>query len=46
MELRAGSPAINKGDNDGDCPARDQRGVKRPQGPRCDIGAFERRRRD
>jgi fibronectin-binding autotransporter adhesin len=23
---------------------RDQRGVSRPQGPRCDIGAFERRR--
>jgi hypothetical protein len=25
---------------------RDQRGVRRPQGPRCDIGAFERRRRE
>ena len=25
------------------CAKRDQRGVKRPQGPRCDIGAFERK---
>jgi len=24
-----------------DCPATDQRGVPRPQGPRCDIGAYE-----
>ncbi|MDW8101198.1 MAG: choice-of-anchor Q domain-containing protein, partial [Anaerolineae bacterium] len=24
------------------CPPTDQRGVPRPQGPRCDIGAFER----
>ena len=24
------------------CEKRDQRGVKRPQGRRCDIGAFER----
>ena len=23
------------------CPPTDQRGVARPQGPRCDIGAFE-----
>jgi hypothetical protein len=23
------------------CLARDQRGIKRPKGPRCDIGAFE-----
>ena len=27
------------------CAKRDQRGVKRPQGPRCDIGAFERKHR-
>jgi predicted outer membrane repeat protein len=27
------------------CDERDQRRVKRPQGPRCDIGAYERRRR-
>lgn len=39
--LLAGSPAIDAGSNTG-CPAADQRGVRRPQGPRCDIGAFER----
>jgi hypothetical protein len=38
--LLAGSPAINAGTNSG-CPATDQRGVTRPQGPRCDIGAYE-----
>jgi hypothetical protein len=34
------SPAINEG---GDCPppATDQRGVARPQGSSCDIGAYE-----
>jgi CSLREA domain-containing protein len=36
--LLAGSPAIDAG---GTCPATDQRGVTRPQGPACDIGAFE-----
>jgi len=36
----AGSPAIDAGTNDG-CPATDQRGVSRPQGPSCDVGAFE-----
>lgn len=36
----AGSPAIDHGD-DGACPATDQRGVVRPFGPRCDIGAVE-----
>jgi hypothetical protein len=39
--LLAGSPAVNAGDNTF-CPATDQRGVSRPQGPACDIGAFER----
>ncbi|MCS7222228.1 MAG: choice-of-anchor Q domain-containing protein [Anaerolineae bacterium] len=39
--LLPGSPAINAGTNVG-CPPTDQRGVPRPQGPRCDIGAFER----
>ena len=34
------SPAINAGDNNG-CPATDQRGVRRPLGPTCDIGAYE-----
>jgi CSLREA domain-containing protein/uncharacterized repeat protein (TIGR01451 family) len=40
MALLAGSPAIDAGTNAG-CPATDQRGVARPQGSTCDIGAFE-----
>jgi CSLREA domain-containing protein len=40
LPLNAGSPAINAGDN-ATCAATDQRGVSRPQGSRCDIGAFE-----
>ena len=40
MALLGGSPAINAGTNSG-CPASDQRGVSRPQGSRCDIGAYE-----
>jgi CSLREA domain-containing protein len=40
MALLAGSPAIDAGTNEG-CPPADQRGVARPQGPACDIGAFE-----
>jgi CSLREA domain-containing protein len=35
-----GSPAIDSGDTS-DCPATDQRGVPRPQGAACDIGACE-----
>jgi uncharacterized repeat protein (TIGR01451 family) len=38
--LLPGSPAIDKGD-DYSCPATDQRGVVRPQGAVCDIGAYE-----
>ena len=38
--LLPGSPAIDAGDNVG-CPATDQRGVSRPQGLACDIGAYE-----
>ena len=38
--LLAGSPAIDAGDN-ASCPATDQRGVARPQGTTCDIGAYE-----
>ena len=34
------SSAIDKGDDDA-CPGTDQRGVERPQGTHCDIGAFE-----
>lgn len=37
--LLPGSPAIDAAALA--CPAADQRGVTRPQGPRCDIGAFE-----
>ncbi|MCQ3947989.1 MAG: hypothetical protein DPW21_15050, partial [Anaerolineae bacterium] len=38
--LLAGSAAIDAGD-DAACPATDQRGVARPQGAHCDIGAYE-----
>ena len=38
--LLTGSPALDAAD-DSVCPATDQRGVTRPQGPQCDIGAFE-----
>ena len=34
------SPAIDAGDNAA-CPSTDQRGIIRPQGSACDIGAFE-----
>ncbi|MBK9124667.1 MAG: hypothetical protein IPM16_16325 [Chloroflexi bacterium] len=34
-----GSPAYNAGAN---CPGTDQRGVSRPQGDACDIGAYEK----
>jgi hypothetical protein len=39
MALGTGSAAIDTGGLSG--PATDQRGVSRPQGARCDIGAFE-----
>jgi hypothetical protein len=39
--LLEGSPAVDAGDP-GPCPASDQRGVPRPQGPGCDVGAYER----
>jgi beta-glucanase (GH16 family) len=38
--LLAGSPAIDAADA-GACPAVDQRGVNRPQGAGCDVGAVE-----
>jgi beta-glucanase (GH16 family) len=38
--LIPGSPAIDTANNAG-CPTTDQRGVVRPQGAACDIGAFE-----
>jgi predicted outer membrane repeat protein len=40
LALLAGSPAIDAGTVAG-CPASDQRGVLRPFGTACDIGAFE-----
>jgi len=40
LALQPGSPAIDAGTNAG-CPPTDQRGVSRPQGSACDIGAFE-----
>ena len=40
--LVADSPAIDASPDDADCAATDQRGVRRPQGPACDIGAFEK----
>jgi hypothetical protein len=39
--LLPGSPAIDAA-ADLACPATDQRGVARPQGAHCDVGAFER----
>jgi hypothetical protein len=40
MVPNAGSPAIDAGGGPA-CPATDQRGVARPQGKACDIGAVE-----
>lgn len=40
--LLSGSPALESGSNDSFCPARDQRSIQRPQGARCDKGAFEK----
>lgn len=39
--LLEGSPAVDSG-SDKRCALTDQRGVERPQGAGCDIGAFER----
>jgi predicted outer membrane repeat protein len=42
LALLPASPAIDALPRVGaGCPATDQRGVSRPQGPNCDIGAFE-----
>jgi len=40
--LANNSPAIDAAPDDVNCPAIDQRGVARPQGTLCDIGAFEK----
>jgi hypothetical protein len=42
---RTNSPAVN-GVVGNDCPSFDQRGVARPQGASCDIGAVERKSND
>lgn len=39
-QLLVGSPAIDNSNN-ANCPLADQRGVDRPQGATCDIGAYE-----
>lgn len=39
-EIQTGSPAIDTADNTS-CPATDQRGITRPQGAKCDTGAYE-----
>ena len=43
LALLDGSPALNKIPKPACKVQRDQRGVKRPQGPACDEGSFERR---
>lgn len=40
LALLPASPAIDAGDTEG-CPRADARGIARPQGAGCDIGAFE-----
>jgi hypothetical protein len=40
LPLLPGSPAIDAGD-DTACPPTDARGTHRPQGPHCDMGAYE-----
>ena len=42
MAIAPGSPAVDAVPSTGaQCPATDQRGVRRPEGAGCDIGAFE-----
>ena len=38
--LLSGSPAVDAG-TDAGCPSSDQRGIARPYGDQCDIGAYE-----
>lgn len=40
LALQAGSPALDAGE-DASCLSKDQRGISRPQGEACDLGAFE-----
>jgi hypothetical protein len=41
IALQPDSPAVDLMVAGSSCPATDQRGVSRPQGPQCDLGAFE-----
>jgi hypothetical protein len=41
MEPNIGSPAVTAGGGAPTCPATDERGVPRPQGKYCDVGAVE-----
>ena len=41
LALEPDSAAVDHTPVGSSCPATDQRGVSRPQGPACDIGAFE-----
>ena len=41
MRLRPGSAAIDDGGMSGECTKHDARGVLRPKGLRCDVGAYE-----
>jgi hypothetical protein len=41
LALEPDSAAVDQIPTGSSCPATDQRGVSRPQGPACDIGAFE-----
>jgi hypothetical protein len=40
MAITNSSPAFDKADNT-NCPTTDERGLNRPQGAACDVGAFE-----
>ena len=40
MAITTASPAFDKADNT-NCPTADERGLSRPQGAACDVGAFE-----
>ena len=41
IALQPDSPAVDQIPVGSSCPATDQRGVSRPRGPKCDLGAFE-----
>jgi hypothetical protein len=41
ISLQSGSAAIDQIPAGANCPSSDERGVRRPSGPKCDIGAYE-----